>query len=374
MIPLLSAKKISNVKPDFIIYDPVKKTSPIKEAATNLKPQKKRIGFEKINSGSKSSLPLISMDAKLKNYKPIKSSESQTSLRTPSKIRRPTNKYQKFRIEKSHSTKANKYSEEDFKDQQEKKTTQRQSIYRSKRKEKKNKISNNNVIVSVKSNVWGTKFKFFGHKYLPRLIGQIVYKTSLFHLQPRQMTITLEDLTTNGNSQDAELSENFEEQNKSIALRSKNKLNRSKSGFEIQQNSNLKIRNTTNSSNSIDDLSNYSFYSKILEEETTEAQNNSMVQIKNVPKFDSISSITDKIESDVSSENIEEINIDNQRVSFTSRDQLLNENNLSHQQLELPVLSLAENNSIEIYDSLEPNCNLITSKTVLDSNEIQLKR
>ena len=67
---------------------------------------------------------------------------------------------------------------------------------------KKQKDSQNNVIrfrrnilVKVKANVWGTKFKFHGIKYLPKTIGHITYKTSLFHLQPRQMTICLEDLT-----------------------------------------------------------------------------------------------------------------------------------------------------------------------------------
>ena len=50
-------------------------------------------------------------------------------------------------------------------------------------------------LVQVKSNLWGTKFKFVGQGHLPPFVGQIVYKTSLFHLQPRQMTITLEDLT-----------------------------------------------------------------------------------------------------------------------------------------------------------------------------------
>jgi hypothetical protein len=72
-------------------------------------------------------------------------------------------------------------------------------------KNKKNNINENNhknvirfrrnILVKVKANIWGTKFKFHGIKYLPKNIGHINYKTSLFHLQPRQMTICLEDLT-----------------------------------------------------------------------------------------------------------------------------------------------------------------------------------
>lgn len=62
-------------------------------------------------------------------------------------------------------------------------------------------------LVAIKSNIWGTKFKFCGQNYLQNTIGQITYKTSLFHLQPRQMKIILDDLSlirplvpTNSNS------------------------------------------------------------------------------------------------------------------------------------------------------------------------------
>ena len=59
----------------------------------------------------------------------------------------------------------------------------------------KKKLFKKKLLVQINSNIWGTKFKFIGHKHLPSSIGQIVYKTSLFHLQPRQMKITLDDLS-----------------------------------------------------------------------------------------------------------------------------------------------------------------------------------
>ena len=49
--------------------------------------------------------------------------------------------------------------------------------------------------MEVTSNIWGTKFKIHGlASFLPDDLGQILYKTSLLHLQPRQMTITLLEL------------------------------------------------------------------------------------------------------------------------------------------------------------------------------------
>jgi hypothetical protein len=50
-------------------------------------------------------------------------------------------------------------------------------------------------LVEVTSNIWGTKFQINGiAPFLPEDLGSIVYKTSLLHLQPRQMTITVTGL------------------------------------------------------------------------------------------------------------------------------------------------------------------------------------
>lgn len=51
-------------------------------------------------------------------------------------------------------------------------------------------------LVEVTSNIWGTKFKIHGltKTSLPANLGQVTYKTSLLHLQPRQMTLVITEL------------------------------------------------------------------------------------------------------------------------------------------------------------------------------------
>lgn len=50
-------------------------------------------------------------------------------------------------------------------------------------------------LVEVTSNLWGTKFKIHGlAKTVPANLGQVTYKTSFLHLQPRQMTLVITEL------------------------------------------------------------------------------------------------------------------------------------------------------------------------------------
>ncbi|CAG5121578.1 unnamed protein product [Candidula unifasciata] len=148
LVPLLKGKRASKLRPDFIIFDPKIKSSGKESSQT---------------SG------IVVSDS---------SSESETEVYTdgcgsPRMQRRRRNKV--FRAEKVDRSITFRTLDELMYD---------------------DNLPETNRLVEVTSNIWGTKFQITGLiSSLPACLGQVVYKTSLLHLQPRQMTITITEIT-----------------------------------------------------------------------------------------------------------------------------------------------------------------------------------
>ncbi|XP_005105068.1 tubby-related protein 4 [Aplysia californica] len=148
LVPLLKGKRASKLRPDFIIFDPKIKSS------SKVDPQPGNA----IESDS--------------------SSESEAEVYTdgcgsPRMQRRRRHKV--FRAEKVNRSITFRTLDELMYDDNLPETTR---------------------LVEVTSNIWGTKFQITSNaSCLPVCLGQVVYKTSLLHLQPRQMTITISEIS-----------------------------------------------------------------------------------------------------------------------------------------------------------------------------------
>lgn len=283
LIPLLSARKSSKVKPEFVIFDPfmsksrtnvqnkssssssptVKKKKELKKKNLKLAPPVKSLEPNKVqhhlltSSGYNSSGTTISnVEGGESSKKKVKRFEKKVGVDSTAKNRAPTTNSSNYGLSSSFASlsslssssfdsvnelsflndnhselmsndESDAFEIDDEFDQQAReqpaslKARTSKKLAMSKKKSgtkkpllKKNKVKSKsssrvkaaqsnqqrsllkrNILVNIKSNLWGTRFKFIGDRNLPSFTGQIVYKTSLFHLQPRQMTITLEDLT-----------------------------------------------------------------------------------------------------------------------------------------------------------------------------------
>nr|XP_040583533.1 tubby-related protein 4-like [Lepeophtheirus salmonis] len=167
-LPLLKGKKISKIRPDFIIFDP-HLNKELSETWKNIS----QSHYLKSRDDRSSSPSSASSGSVLNN----ESEDEAGSITTPRSRRRnrrrrePTPRY--FGYVGNH--------EMDY----------------------ANILPETSQIAEVVSNFWGTKFKLIGRhpKLIPLSLGQIMYKASLLHLQPRQMRLELVDLKDNATTQ-----------------------------------------------------------------------------------------------------------------------------------------------------------------------------
>ncbi|XP_050392635.1 tubby-related protein 4 [Patella vulgata] len=160
LVPLLKGKRASKLRPDFVIYDPKIRTTKVE--------QNTDMGGRESSSNTESDTDI-----------------SAEGCGSPRMQRR--RRHKQFRAEKVERSITFRTLDE--------------LMYN-------DNLPESSKLVEVTSNIWGTKFQLIGvASYLPEFLGNVVYKTSLLHLQPRQMTITLTEV--GGSSQALSRDSNF---------------------------------------------------------------------------------------------------------------------------------------------------------------------
>ncbi|KAH9634520.1 hypothetical protein HF086_016608 [Spodoptera exigua] len=177
LVPLLKGRRTSKIRPEFVIFDP-------------------QAEAEKASSSSSSSSSSGATSSS--------SGGGAPSPRTPRAARaRPSHAALQHH---GHTSSSDTEREEGCSGsprlQRRRRARERRKVRNSSEKEDApdelayiDSLPEDVRLVEVTSNIWGTKFKMHGlAKNVPANLGQVTYKTSLLHLQPRQMTLMITEL------------------------------------------------------------------------------------------------------------------------------------------------------------------------------------
>ncbi|KAG5672947.1 hypothetical protein PVAND_003034 [Polypedilum vanderplanki] len=174
LVPILKGKRTSKIRPEFVIFDPQ-----VEEVANSLSSCSS--DSTNTNKSLSSSSQSTSGSCGRNGNTDTSESESDDLCRSPRMQRkRKTRTKKRATMEKSvtqnPTTDMNEQNADDL-------------AY-------VDTLPEHMKLVEVTSNIWGTKFKIHGiaKSILPANLGQVTYKTSLLHLQPRQMTLVITEL------------------------------------------------------------------------------------------------------------------------------------------------------------------------------------
>ncbi|CAF3471176.1 unnamed protein product [Rotaria socialis] len=194
LIPLLTAKRTSKICPDFIIFDPQMKTN--QSTSSSRTPSRKRhFSSFKSRSDTFHNMSSIRKQTKLSNNSRSSLITNRNSIYVADNAVNNNNGDDLVTNRSSSGCSSDNDSdvEQELKhDDGSRKNSQEKSSKKKATMTKVVKHKHNNRLCTIAANIWGTRFKFYGHSnYLPEVLGSVTYKTSFLHLQPRQMTVTV---------------------------------------------------------------------------------------------------------------------------------------------------------------------------------------
>ncbi|XP_058812877.1 tubby-related protein 4 [Topomyia yanbarensis] len=169
LVPLLKGKRTSKIRPEFVIFDP--QVDDISSYCT--------YSSDSTTTTAKSSSASSHSTSGTNGRSDTSESDVDDGCRSPRLSRK-----RKARTKKRHPSSSDRSPNQNS-----------DSAENNEELAYLDTLPEHVKLVEVTSNIWGTKFKIHGlAKTLPANLGQVTYKTSLLHLQPRQMTLVVTEL------------------------------------------------------------------------------------------------------------------------------------------------------------------------------------